>query len=295
MIPPAWDLDAPVHTPPVPTGFRAGPVLLLAVGLAGLGLGGLTGSALAPPAAPRFPATATLNVRDLYIDTSARTADAVVVLRLQVDNPEAGSVRVDALVLDGVTGTSNVLPVKLRVAAHSSAVADLAVHPDCSEGREPIGMRAWLKLTGSSGSGSQTVRIAPARALSRSGVCSALDSELPNDWRRPLLANTTRQTGGDLEITVNDLSAAQLVGNVVDDQLLPTVFVGDQLITTTAELRPGEATRLRLQGPPPCIQFSPGIPIPSTLRLLAEGEQGIQQRLVVVGPALPQWLRLNCG
>jgi len=317
MTLPAWDLDAPVNTERVASGSGPGSgsglVLALAIGLAGLGLGSLVGSALTPPAAPQFPATATLNIRDLYVDTSARApttgpsaapangpipriGDAVVVLRLQVDNPGAGLIRVTGLELRGVTRATRVLPLDLRVAGHSSATADLTVHPDCSPTRESVGVRAWLRVIRTGKSDPDVVRIAPSRTLIASGgLCSDLENELPNGWRTPLQVITTRQEGLDLEITIDDLSGARLAGILVDDQLLPTVFVGDQLLTTSAKLQVGQATKLRLRGPPPCIPFSGSTPIPSTVRLLAEGDQGIQQQLVVVGPALTRWLRLGCG
>ena len=295
MTAPAWDLDAPVEPQRPLTGFRPGPALLLAIGLAGLGLGGMAGSALAPAAAPRFPTTATLSVRDLYVDTSKPVTVAVAVFRLKVDNPAGDPVKVRTLELDGVNRSSNVLPLNLPVAAHGSAWADVTVNPDCSPEREPIGMRAWLHLT-TGGSDPETVRIAPARILSRvGGLCSALDTELPNGWRTPLRANQTRLVGADLEVTLRDLSAARLVGVMVGGRLVPTVFLGDQLLSTTAKLEPGEPIRLLLRGPPPCIQFTGDTPIPSTVRLLAGGDQGIQQRLVVIGPALTRWLRLDCA
>lgn len=311
MTIPAWDLDAPVSTDRVVTGTRLGPAMLLAIGLAGLGLGALVGSALTPPSPPRFPATATLNIRDLYVDTSApatgpsaapvgearpRNGDAVVVFRLQVHNPGAEPVGLTGLLLDGVTRTSSLLPLDMRVAGHSSTAVDLTMHPDCSPDRDPVRVRARLRLTRSDGSDPDTVRIAPSRTLSElGGLCSQLDSELPNGWRAPLQANTSRLQGIDLEISMDDLSGARLAGILVDDRLLPTVFVGDQLLPTSARLRPGEATRLLLRGPPPCIGVSGTSPIPSTLRLLAEGDQGMHQRLVIVGPALARWLRLDCG
>ena len=317
MTLPAWDLDAPVSTERVTSGAGPGSgsglVLVLAIGLAGLGLGSLAGSALTPPAAPQFPATATLNIRDLYVDTSAsapttgpsaapangpipRIGDAVVVLRLQVDNPGGGLIRVTGLELRGVTKATRVLPLDLRVAGHGSATADLTVHPDCSPTREPEAVRAWLRVIRPGRSDPDVVRIAPSRTLIASGgLCSDLENELPNGWRTPLQVITTRQEGLDLEITIDDLSGARLAGILVNDRLLPTVFVGDQLLSSSAELRPGQATQLRLHGPPPCVQFTGTTPVPGTIRILAQGDEGLQQWLVIVGPELTRWLRLGCS
>jgi len=310
MTLPAWDLDAPMTTERVAATPQGRPVIMLAVGLACLGLGGLVGSSLSPAGAPRSPTTATLTIRDLYVDTSGPASvttpgptglkslvgNAVVVLRLQVDNPGTGPVRLTAIELDGVTRTPNVVPLNLAVAGHSSVATDLTVHPDCSLGREPGGLRARLRLTGRGEADPESVWVAPSRSLSvPGGLCSQLNLELPNGWRAPLQANATRLQGIDLEVTVGDLSGARLAGIMVDNQLLPTVFVGDDLLSSSAQVRPGEATQLRLRGPPPCFAFSGSAPIPTTLRLLAVGDRGVEQRLVIVGPALTHWLRLDCS
>jgi hypothetical protein len=70
MTIPAWDLDAPVETPlAIGGGGSLGP--LLAICLAGLGVGGLVGSALSPTAAPSFPPIATLSVPNPSAVTTA--------------------------------------------------------------------------------------------------------------------------------------------------------------------------------------------------------------------------------
>jgi hypothetical protein len=322
MTLPAWDLDSPADAEPSSAGSWPASVLLLAVALASLGLGGLTGSAVAPAAAPRSPTTATLNIRDLYVDlartgpgpstapspspspspsapatsgSGARAAEVVIAFRLRVDNPGSGAVQVTSLVLEGVSRTTSVLPLDLRVAGRETSTIDVTARADCSADREPATVRAWLRISGAGDSDPELVRIAPSRALSRvGGLCSEVNAELPNGWRAPLQASTTRLDGLDLELTIENLPTTRLAGLLVDDRLLPTVFVGEELVTTTARPQAGGVTQLRLQGPPPCIQFSGSAPIPSTVRLLAEGEGGIQQRLVVVGPALTRWLRLDC-
>jgi hypothetical protein len=357
MTVPAWDLDAPAETPlAVGGGGSLGP--LLAICLAGLGVGGLVGSALSPTTAPSFPPIATLSIREVYVDaseplpptsssaaatntattsaaatnaasatsnptasalgnptasapgstvgaTSASTASptaqptalkgqAVVVLRLQVENPAAGPLRLTALRLDGVTSSSNLLPLDLLVAGHRSAQIDLPVRPDCSPGRKPAAVRA--RLTSLPGSGSDGFGVAPSRALIQpGGLCSQVDSQMPNGWRTPLLAYDARLDGIDLEVTVDELSEEKVVGLLVDGQLQPTVFAGEELLNTTARLERGEAPRLRLRGPPPCPQPGSSAPVPSTLRLLVPEDGGIQPRLVIVGSALTQWLQLDCG
>lgn len=309
MSVPAWDLDAPADAEPVATGFRLGPVLLLAIALTGAGLGALIGSAVAPAEPPRSPATATLSIRDFYVDPALSTSDsasaktsnpragaAIVVLRLQVDNPRAGTIRLTTLVLQGVARTSIQQSLDALVAGHDSATVDVTVTADCSLDREPLDVRGWLRLTGPGGSDPEVIRVAPSRALARTGgLCSEVNTELPNGWRTPLQASSTHLDGPDLEITIGNLPTARLAGILVDNQLLTSVYVGNQLLSSSVQPQAGDVTRLRLRGPPPCIQFSGATPIPATLRLLAEGEGGIQQRLVIVGPALTRWLRLDCG
>jgi hypothetical protein len=304
MTVPAWDLDAPVDQDRVITGFRPGLVLLIAVGLVGLGLGGLIGSALAPDEGPRFPAIATMDVRDVYVDTSATvpsggsrpgTGNAVAVVRLQVYNPGALPVRLSALELDGVTRKTIRLPLDVQVPGHGSRAVDLTVHPDCSPGREAVGVRARLSASSPGGNHLDDVRVAPARTLSRfGGLCSQLNIQLPSGWQALLQANATRQDGADLEITLDDQSGARLAGLQVNGRLLPTVFVGDQLFSSSAQLQPGAQTQLRLTGNSRCVQFNSGTSVPTTLRLLAQGNEGVAQRLVVVGPELTRWLR-DCG
>jgi hypothetical protein len=312
MTLPAWDLDAPVGTDQLATGSRSTLILLVAVGLAGLGLGALAGSALGPPASPGSPATGTLSIRDLHVAPSAAlpttapdaTADkpkpptgrAVVVFRLNVDNPGNQPVKLTGLRLDGVSRTSTVLPLKVQVAGRSSIAVDLTVQPDCAAGQKPVSVRAELKATEPDGSDLAAIRVAPARTLSRvGGLCSQLNVALPSGWQAPLWANSTQQVGTDLEITISDLSDARLDGLRVEGQFLPTVFVGDQMVPSSAQLQVGETSVLRLHGPPPCFQFTGSAPIPSTVRLLVRSAQGMQQRLLIIGPALPRWLRLDCG
>ncbi|HST84253.1 MAG TPA: hypothetical protein VLL08_21130 [Kineosporiaceae bacterium] len=311
MTVPAWDLDAPAGPDRLVTGSRSAFILLLAVGLAGLGLGGLAGSTLAPAASPELPATGTLKIRDVHVNASSplptagsdaasddskpRIGKAIVVFRLNVVNPGNQPVKLTGLALDGVTRTSYLLPLNVQVASHGSIAVDLTAYPDCSPGQEPVGVRARLNATEPDGSDLETIRVAPARTLSRiGGLCSQLNVALPNGWQAPLWANSARPVGPDLEITMDDLSSARLDGIRVDDQLLPTVFIGDQLFPSSAHLRVGETSVLRLHGPPPCIQFGGSTPIPSTARLLVRGEQGMQQRLLIVGPELALWLRLDC-
>jgi len=327
MTLPAWDLDAPPDTEPVAAGFRRGPVLVIAVALAGAGLGGLVGSTVSPATGPRLPTTATLTFRDFYVDTTAAPAgnsatptnsatatnsatptnlaapaggeplatEVVVSFRLQVDNPDDGTIRLTGIVLQGVARASRVLPLDLHVAGHGSAATDFTVPADCSPERDPAEVRAWLKQTTPGDSTSTLVRVAPARALSGAGgLCSEVSSALPNGWRAPLKVDSSQLQGQDLELTIKHLASDRLAGLLVDGQLLPTVFVGDQLISTSAQPEPGEVTHLRLRGPPPCVSLTGVDPIPSTLRLLARGNEGIQQRLVIVGPALTRWLRLGC-
>jgi hypothetical protein len=309
---PAWDLDTPPDPEPqlAPAG-PAGLVLLLAIGLAALGAGSLTGSLLAPAAPPRQLPAAALSTRDLYVDTSVpapltgpgavpagrprtRIGDAVVVLRLQVDNPGPEPIQLAGLTVDGVRRNRTEVPLDLVVAGRRSRSVDITLHPDCSADREPAPVRAGLRL---SGAGSpDAVPVSPSRALSRvGGLCRLFDTELPRGWRAPIQARGAALRGQDLELTLDDLSGERLAGLLVDDQLISTVYIGDVQLSSTAEVRLGEATRLRLRGPPPCIPFSGTTPIPSTLRLLARGDDGVEPRLVLVGPALTRWLRLDCG
>jgi hypothetical protein len=150
-------------------------------------------------------------------------------------------------------------------------------------------------MTGPDGSDLDSVRVAPMRSLSRfGGLCSQLNLEWPNGWQTPLRASAARPLGPDLEVTLDDLPGSRLAGALVGDRLLPTVFLDDQLLSSSAQLQPGGETRLRLAGPAPCVRANDGTPVPSNLRVLAQGDRGIQQRLVIVGPVLTRWLRLNC-
>jgi len=304
---PAWDLDAPPESEAGPR-LHSGVILALAVGLGGLGLGGLAGSVLAPDPRPQFPPAAVLSARDFYVDTvpaaAAKTptdgalswrGDAVVILRLQVDNPADTEIRVTSIALDGVTRSRSVLPLDVSVAAHRAAVVDLPLRADCSSGRAPTPVRARLRLSGVPRSAPETVPVTPSVDLGQNGgLCLLLDTELPRGWRTPFVADTTRLEGQDLRVTITDLSAERLDGVLVNNRLLPTVFVGDQLLSTSIRLRPNEPTELRLRGPPPCVEFNGPTPIPSTLRMLVRSPGGMEQRLVVVGPDLTNWLRLDC-
>jgi hypothetical protein len=303
----AWDLDAPLNDEPRP-GLHSGLVSVLAIGIAGLGLGGLTGSVLTPSGAPRLPPAATLTARDFYVDLAAgtppspgadpnsssppRVSTAVVVFRLRVNNPADTAVRVTSLQVEGATRARSVLPLNLSVAAHRSAVVDLTLSPDCSTGRRPVPVRARLQLDQA---GSDPVLVSPSPDLGRDGgLCQSLDTELPGGWRTPLEADSTRLDEGDLEISIDSLTAEQLAGGLIKQQVVPTVFIGDQLLSTSIQARPGEPIELRLHGPPPCIEFTGPTPIPTTLRMLVQGPSGTEQRLVVVGPDLTHWLRLDC-
>jgi hypothetical protein len=347
MTLPAWDLDAPAGAGRAAPGAHPGAILPIAIGLAGLGLGALMGSALSQAEGQRFPATAALNVRDLYVDVSdavpptsptpttsasapstsapasspvgtatsisstpstapspsispgdtgptPRIANAVIVLRLHVDNPGDQSLRLTGLQLDGVTGPTTRLPLNLVVTAQNSEAVDLTLRPDCSSGRSSS-LRGRLTVTDPQGSAT-SIPVVPSRPLSGlGGICSQLDNALPNGWQAPLPVITAKQQGDDLEITMADLSGAPIAGILDDHELLPTVFVGNQLVPSSGQLTPGKPTKIELQGPPPCLAFSGRTPIPSTIGLLAQGAEGVKQRLVLVGPALVNWILQGCG
>jgi hypothetical protein len=304
---PELDLDSPPYAAPTGGRFTAAMVLVAALGLCGLGAGTLVGSALTGSGAARYPPAAALSTRDLYIDAGspttpgasgpqlgdARVAQPVIVVRLQVDNPASAEVRTTELVLDGITRVRNTVPLNLRIPGHGSAAVDVTMHPDCVDPRPSTVVRARLSLAGS---GEVTaVPVTMADGLSQpGGLCSLVEVELPHGWGSPLLARAARRQGLDLQVTLEDLSSAELAGIMIGDQLLPTVFVGDQLLTSTARVHRGQPTVLRLKGPPPCIQASGTGPIPTTLRLLASAGGGVQQRLVVAGPELARWLQLEC-
>ncbi len=296
------DLDLDAAPDPSRSGAPVGTgSLVLAVGLAGLVVGLLTGSALGPPDPARRPPLVTLSTRDLYLDTTAATgettAPVVVVLRLQVVNPASTGLRLRALSLDGVTDRELVLPANDVVPAHGSITHDFRVRPDCRADRPPATLEAQLTFTGSSGSsGSDGWTEVPAtRGLgARGGLCSQIDLALPRGWQSPLVVSRTAPHGRDLEITVDRLTRDQLTGAVGNNQLRPTIFVGDQSLPATVRLLAGRPAVLRLQGPPPCVQTDRGSPAVSTIQLLANGPQGIEQRLVVIGPALTRWLRTSC-
>lgn len=301
----AWDLDAAPEPDAVDAPSGPGHVVLLALALAGLAVGALAGSVLSPAGEPQFPPAATLSVRDVGALTSARvsaagaqarTGDAVAVLRLEVDNPSDEPVRLTAVAVEGVARERVTVPLDLEVAGRQSRAVDLTLRPDCALDRRPVPIRARLTVAGGRWSDGDQVQVTPARLLSRGGgLCSQFNADLPRGWRLPLPAITARLDGRDLLVTVDDLSGQRLLGLVVDGQLLPTVLLGDTLLPSSARLSAGEVTTLRLRGPPPCLQVSGATPVPTTLRLLAEDDGLVEQRLVVVGPALTRWLRLDCG
>jgi hypothetical protein len=297
---PDLDLDSPAaEAPPATAG--AG-FLLLAVLLIALAAGALLGAVLAPPVPPQYPSVARLSARDVYVDPATDASQAaregslvgrpVLIARLLVDNPGRSRAVFTALVLDGVARQRITQPLALRVAPGGSAFADVIVRPQCS-GTRPSTPPAARLLTRSEPSGSVPVSL--SRGLNVvGGFCTLFDTRLPNGWRFPRQALDSRLEGLDLVVTVPDLSADGLSGIVVDGLLLPTVFVSDQLLSSSALLRPGENTVLRLRGPPPCTQSDGTEPIPTTVRLLADSDGGVQQRLVIIGPELARWLRLTC-
>jgi hypothetical protein len=139
------------------------------------------------------------------------------------------------------------------------------------------------------------IPVVPSRVLSRDGgLCALVDTIAPQGWRTPMQALSAHVDAQDLVVVLDDLSGLKLNGIIVDGQLLPTVFIGDQLLSTSARVRPRERSVLRLRGPPPCVQFSGPEPIPSTLRILAQSDGTLQQRLVMVGPELTRWISLGC-
>jgi hypothetical protein len=286
----------------------AGPgVTVLGLALVGLAVGALAGALLTPPARPRLPPVASLSVRDLYVDVATpaaggsgasggrqRVGTPTLALRLLVENPGAVEARFTELTVDGGGRRRITVPLRLRVPARGRAMTDVTILPDC------VGLQlpavAGLRPAPGTGFARSTVPVALARGLGQPGaICQLFEATMPRGWRAPIIARSTRLVGQDLQVTVSDLSAERLNGILVEDRLLPTVFVGDQLLSTSAKLDPGHDTVLRLRGPPPCIQASGVVPMPSTMRLLATSEGGLQPKLVVVGPALTRWLRLACS
>jgi hypothetical protein len=304
-----WDLDAPAGDQPAGAGHAVALVMTLAMGLGGLGFGALAGSTLAPADPARPLPAASLAVLDLYVDASSPAPDAdrdalatgktgasarlgrpVVVLRLETANASAVELQLSGLVLEGVARTSTVRqPLNIRIGGHQSGVVDVSVSPDCTVGVPSAPVRARLLLAGAS-----EVPVATSRQLA-GGLCSLLDTELPRGWQAPLQAARIRLLGLDLEVTVADLSGDQVAGILVDDRLLPTVLVGDRLLESSARLEHGRPTVLRLRGPPPCVEDSSAVAVPSALRLLARDSQGLRQQMIIVGPELSRWLRLDCA
>jgi hypothetical protein len=300
MSSPEWDLDAELDDFPTGAGHAVAVVIMLAVGLAGLGVGSLAGAAFARTDPARLPPAATLAVRDLYVDTSTiapgtglMVGRGMAVLRIHVDNPGPDPIRLSSLALDGVTRGVTVLPLSARVAGHRSEAVDVSVSPDCSAESPTTIVRARLRLAGSSPWAELPV-LTSRELAAPGGLCSLLNTRLPRGWQSPLPAAQIRRQGVDLEVTIASLSSDRVAGVLVDGRLLPTVFIGDQLLSTSARLRPGQPTVLRLRGPPPCLENGTG-PIPSTMRLLARGGEGLQQQLIIVGPELTRWLRLDCA
>jgi hypothetical protein len=281
-----WDDDLDGPPPPRAPGTppdRRG-VVLASLVLCALALGALAGALIAPPAPPRPPPAVTMAAEDAYL------ADApVLVVRLTVGNPGHDRARLTGLVVEGV-GPRLVEPLDVTVPPGGSATADVRLRPRCPSTDRTA--RAHV-IAPSEPQGAIPVSL--TRALGTvDGLCAALDADLPNGWteRRPALGSY--QDGDDFVVTVNDLSGDKLSGIMVGDEFLPTVFVRDRLLTSSARLQPGEKTVLRLRGPPPCIVDSAGAPAPTTMRLLAHGDESLVQVLVVVGPELTRWVRQNC-
>jgi hypothetical protein len=305
-----WDLDGDpeVWTDPGSGERRtggAGAALLLAAGLAGLGIGGLAGSSLAGDPAPRFAPAATIGVEEVHVDVvgapgpiGQRVGNAMVTFRVEVDNPGPAPTRATALIVDGVSRRRVRVPLELRLPGYGRADVDLTLPTDCSTDRQPVDLQAHLVLAGGDGGGGSNqdgVPVVPSVPLERpGGLCTVVDNQSPPGWRTPIEARSARVEGEDLVVVLADLSRLQLDGLRVDGELLPTVFVGDQLRSTSAQVRAGRPTVLRLSGPAPCFTFGGPLPIPSTLRILAQNQGSLQQRLVVVGPQLSRWLQLGC-
>jgi hypothetical protein len=308
MSPAEYDLDAPTAGEPGgdPAWTIRPAVLILAVCLVGIGLGALAGSAFGPAARQRFPVTAALQARDVSLEIVAptpladastgngyRLGQATVALRLRIDNPDPARIRVGSLALTGVSHQRVVLPLNATVPGQGSVAIDVTVRPECDPHLPPSTLQAVLTPTKTGQP--RHVEVALPQALrSPGGLCSLVEASLPRGWRTPLLSLGSSLRGADLQIVVADLSGARIAGILVGDRLVSSAYVGNDLLASSAVLRPGHATVLRLQGPPPCVQASGLAPVPASLRLLAEGQDGLQQRLIVVGPELTRWLRLDC-
>jgi hypothetical protein len=308
-----WDLDTLSDDQPAGPGHALALVLTLAIALGGLAGGAVVGSALASADPPRHPPAATLAIRDLYVDASSpapnadreatgtaepstglRSGRPVVVLRLQIDNPGPVPLALSSLQLDGVAPGGTVLPLSTRVAGHRSGVVDVSVSPECSGDTPSTTVRARLRLAGSPET--TEIPVPTSRELGQTGgLCTVLENELPRGWQAPIETAQTRRRGRDLEVTVPDLSGDQVAGILVDDRLLPTVLVGDRLLSASAQLRPGQPTVLRFRGPPPCVENSSTVTIPSAIRLLARDSGGLRQQMIIIGPELTRWLRLACS
>jgi hypothetical protein len=317
MTTPELDLDA-VADDLTPGGDRAigARAVALAVGLAGLAIGLLTGSALDSSGPAYYPLVVTLSTRDVYLDSTlpanaassptagASTAPAgalpsdpaagrpVVVLRLQVDNLGPARLRLASLILTGVATKPVELPLSSEIPTRTAITVDVAVRPDCRDTASPALPEA--RLTFDSGPTDGTTVQTTGVMRTAGGLCSLVDVDLPTGWQRPMFAIATAQHADDLDVTLSDFSQEQVTGTVVEGRFLPTMFVGDQLLEASAQVQPGRPTVLRLQAPPPCVQTDRGAPAPSTVRILARGPEGIEQRLVVVGPDLTRWLRTSC-
>ena len=307
-----WDLDTLSEEQPVGPGHAVALMLTLAIALGALAGGAVVGSTLTSAAQPRYPPAATLAIHDLYVDVSGptpgsdreaagaaepssglRSGRAVIVLRLQIDNPGPAPLTLSSLQLDGVARAQTVLPLRTRVAGHGSGVVDVNVTPECSGERPGATIRARLRLAGSPGI--TEIPVPTSRDLEQAGsLCTVLDNELSPGWQDPIVTAQTRRVGRDLEVTVPDLSGDQVAGILVDDRLLPTVLVADRLLTTSARLRPGQPTVLRFRGPPPCVENSSTVEVPSTVRLLARDRAGLRQQMIIIGPELTRWLRRGC-
>jgi hypothetical protein len=292
---PELDLDAPAPERPQASGR---PIPILAVALAGLVVGMLAGSASAPAQPARFLPAATLSAGDLYLDPTApamgsRLGRPVIELRLQVDNPGTTEIRLGTMVLDGVSRQRTVLPLNHPVPAQGSATVAVPVSPDCRAGQQLRTLLARVSLTQAHQEAVPAVTTGALKPLG--GLCSLLDLRLPRGWRTPILAGPTAREGTGLRVTVEDLTGLQAGGLKVGDRLLSTVQVGARTLSSSTEVRPGRSTVLRLSGPPPCIRTGEGGTAPVSLRLLARGAEGLEERLIVIGPELTRWLRQGCS
>jgi hypothetical protein len=242
-------------------------------------VGAATGAALRTVTAGALPPTlpqAELGYVEAHLDGSTTAT-----LRLTVHNPAESPVLVSDVVATGIAEGRISEPVRRTVEGGETAAVLFTVTADCNRSLTFTALDVQVRLADGT-----TVDAVPTRALaSAGGLCRLMRAQLPDGWWDPWPEATARPVGDNLELTLPPLEPGRKLAGI---------WAGGTILDYGSPELVGTAyPAITLKPPNGCV-LDQARRMPTGLKVLLTGTDGLRTRYVVVGPELARWLLRRC-